>query len=44
VSSVSPWAEHGGNLDNKHFGKGCTLYFPVNVPGARTRRRVRGMC
>ena len=24
----------GGNLDNKHFGAGCTLYFPVNVPGA----------
>jgi hypothetical protein len=33
VSSVSPWAAYGGNLDNKNFGAGCTVYFPVNVPG-----------
>lgn len=26
--------EHGGNLDIKDLGQGCTLYLPVAVPGA----------
>ena len=25
---------HGGNMDCRHTGKGCTVYFPVKVPGA----------
>eukprot|EP00976_Prorocentrum_cordatum_P095134 1190064-Prorocentrum_minimum.AAC.3 len=33
VSSVQPGAEFGGNIDNKHLGRGTTLYLPVNVEG-----------
>ena len=25
---------HGGNMDSRHTGKGCSIYFPVVVPGA----------
>ena len=25
---------HGGNMDCRHTGTGCTVYFPVKVPGA----------
>mmetsp|Transcript_40675 Transcript_40675/g.77655 ORF Transcript_40675/g.77655 Transcript_40675/m.77655 type:complete len:389 (+) Transcript_40675:156-1322(+) len=34
VSSVEPSPDFGGNIDNKHLGRGATLYLPVNVPGA----------
>ncbi|MEA4919868.1 MAG: acetamidase/formamidase family protein [Clostridiaceae bacterium] len=33
VSTQTP-GEHGGNLDIKDLGEGCTIYLPVNVPGA----------
>jgi acetamidase/formamidase len=33
ITSVIPRA-HGGNLDNKELGAGCTLYFPVFNQGA----------
>ena len=26
--------QHGGNMDNRCIGKGCTLYFPVGARGA----------
>ena len=26
--------EHGGNMDCNQIGENCTLYLPVNVPGA----------
>lgn len=29
-----PYPDIGGNFDNKHFGKGATIYLPVQVPGA----------
>ncbi len=32
-SSVPPWI-HGGNMDNKEFVAGTTLYLPVHVKGA----------
>lgn len=32
-SSVPPWI-HGGNMDNKEFVQGTTLYLPVHVKGA----------
>jgi len=33
ISSVEPWI-HGGNMDNKEFVAGSTLYLPVHVKGA----------
>jgi len=34
LPSSPPYPDIGGNFDNKHFGKGATVYFPVQVPGA----------
>lgn len=34
LSSSPPYADIGGNFDNKHFTKGSTLYLPVQVDGA----------
>jgi acetamidase/formamidase len=34
LSSSSPYTDIGGNFDNKHLGKGATLYLPVQVEGA----------
>jgi acetamidase/formamidase len=33
VSSVPPWF-HAGNIDNKEFVAGTTLFIPVHAPGA----------
>lgn len=33
ISSIEP-REFGGNMDNKEFGPGTTLFLPVFVPGA----------
>ncbi|HEV7127602.1 MAG TPA: acetamidase/formamidase family protein [Ktedonobacterales bacterium] len=33
LSTIPPY-RHGGNLDTKHLTRGCTLYLPVEVPGA----------
>ncbi|BDA46691.1 probable formamidase C869.04 [Coccomyxa sp. Obi] len=33
VDSVPP-AIHGGNVDDRRIGKGATMYYPVQVPGA----------
>ncbi|BDA46692.1 probable formamidase C869.04 [Coccomyxa sp. Obi] len=33
VDSVPP-AIHGGNIDDRRIGKGATMYYPVQVPGA----------
>jgi acetamidase/formamidase len=33
VGSVQPYASFGGNIDNKHLGRGATLFLPVNVRG-----------
>ena len=32
-NSAPPWI-HGGNMDNKEFVAGTTLYLPVHVKGA----------
>ena len=34
LPSGPPYPDIGGNMDNKHLGKGATVYFPVQVPGA----------
>jgi acetamidase/formamidase len=34
LSSTPPYPDIGGNFDNKHFGKGATLYLPVQAEGA----------
>lgn len=34
LSSSPPYTDIGGNFDNKHLGKGATLYLPVQVEGA----------
>lgn len=34
LPSSPPYPDIGGNFDNKHLGKGATIYFPVQVPGA----------
>lgn len=34
LRSGPPYADIGGNFDNKHLGKGATVYFPVQVTGA----------
>ncbi|HKB92165.1 MAG TPA: acetamidase/formamidase family protein [Opitutaceae bacterium] len=34
LSSSPPYPDIGGNMDNKHLGKGATVYFPVQVNGA----------
>jgi len=34
LPSGPPYADIGGNMDNKDLGKGATIYFPVQVPGA----------
>jgi acetamidase/formamidase len=34
LSSSPPYTDIAGNLDNKHLGKGATLYLPVQVEGA----------
>ncbi len=34
MSSTPPYPDIGGNFDNKHLGKGATLYLPVQVEGA----------
>lgn len=34
LSSSPPYPDIGGNFDNKHLGKGATVYLPVQVPGA----------
>jgi len=34
LSSGPPYPDIGSNMDNKYFGKGATVYFPVHVPGA----------
>jgi len=33
ISSAPPWI-HAGNLDNKEFVAGTTLFIPVHTPGA----------
>lgn len=33
ISSIPPWI-HGGNMDNKQFVAGTTLYLPVHAKGA----------
>jgi len=33
ISSAPPWI-HAGNIDNKEFVAGTTLYIPVHAPGA----------
>ena len=32
--STATSAQHGGNMDYRHFGAGCTVYFPVLTEGA----------
>jgi len=34
LGSSPPYPDIGGNFDNKHLGKGATIYFPVQVEGA----------
>jgi acetamidase/formamidase len=34
LPSGPPYSDIGGNFDNKHLGKGSTIYLPVQVPGA----------
>ena len=34
LPSSPPYPDIGGNFDNKHLGKGATIYFPVQVEGA----------
>jgi acetamidase/formamidase len=34
LSSSPPYTNIGGNFDNKHLGKGATLYLPVQADGA----------
>ncbi len=34
LPSGPPYPDVGGNFDNKHFGKGATIYLPVLIPGA----------
>src|SRR5476651_1786680 len=34
LSSIPPYPDLGGNLDNKHLGKGATIYYPVQTEGA----------
>jgi acetamidase/formamidase len=34
LPSGPPYADIGGNFDNKDLGKGATVYFPVQVAGA----------
>jgi acetamidase/formamidase len=34
VSSIPPYPDLGGNMDNKHLGRGATLYYPVQTEGA----------
>ncbi len=34
LSSSPPYPDIGGNFDNKHLGKGATVYLPVQVEGA----------
>ena len=34
LPSGPPYADIGGNFDNKDLGKGATIYFPVQVSGA----------
>ena len=34
VSSVPP-GRHGGNVDDRRIGAGATVFYPVEVPGAR---------
>jgi len=34
LPSGPPYADIGGNFDNKDLGRGATVYFPVQVPGA----------
>jgi len=34
LPSGPPYTDIGGNFDNKDLGKGATVYFPVQVPGA----------
>lgn len=34
LSSSPPYVDIGGNFDNKHLGKGATVYLPVQVEGA----------
>ena len=34
LPSGPPYSDVGGNFDNKHLGKGATVYLPVQIPGA----------
>lgn len=34
LPSGPPYSDIGGNFDNKHLGKGATVYLPVQIPGA----------
>jgi acetamidase/formamidase len=34
LPSGPPYPDVGGNFDNKHLGKGATVYLPVQIPGA----------
>lgn len=34
LPSGPPYPDVGGNFDNKHLGKGSTIYLPVQIPGA----------
>jgi len=34
LTSTPPYPDIGGNFDNKHLGKGATLYLPVHTEGA----------
>lgn len=33
-STIPPYTLSGGNIDTRYVGKGSTIYFPVQVPGA----------
>src|SRR5258708_10150327 len=34
LSSIPPYPDLGGNMDNKHLGRGATIYYPVQTEGA----------
>lgn len=34
LSSIPPYPDLGGNMDNKHLGQGATIFYPVQTEGA----------
>ena len=34
ANSIPPTASLGGNVDNRRFGVGASIYYPVQVAGA----------